>query len=451
MRRRLAEGAGVYGALVAEAALQLATQLSQDGPELSTLAVVPVVGFGGQSLRVIERTIDLLLADADVRSAVGRRCVVAVVNRPIGRAPDGTAERLLRAREALVDGGGDDVQIAVCDVALPRRPRMGELRQLGVDAVELSCGSLAPEAVVVVADDDLVLLPAGTLAGLEGAARDGAALAVGSVLFDDPALPMWRIPDLFVADIVRALLADRLVAALGHPGPAAPLDQSVYESLVLSGHLGVRRDALDAIGGFRDLNEITGLMRDVLATRGRVVAQPAAVDPGPAANGGNPLERLRRDAVRVSSRRALLAWRAAGQPTVAQWRTCRFRASRLDEARLALFEIDDRVVPLRELGASARSEFLASAERMLETTLEHLRPSVELAAWALSQVGLGAGDVRLAAAAEGSQWRLRLRRAGAFVEQVEALQRREQSYLADRLDAVTAPRARERLLDLPFP
>lgn len=454
MRRRSADAAAVYLGLVEEAAAQLGTQLLLDGADLSALVVVPVVGFSGQSLRVIERTMALLIGEAAWRSSLGRRCIVAVVNRPASESPDGTAEHVLRVRDALeaVGVGGGGLQVAVCDVALRRRPRIGELRQLGVDAVERACGPLRGNAVAVVADDDLVRLPPGTFAGLERAATSGAALAIGPVLFDDPDWPMWRIPDLFVADMVRALLVDRLVRALEHPGGAvAPPTQSVYESLVLSGHLAVRRDALAEIGGFRDLNEITWLMRDVLATRGRRLGGTSAADLTATANGGEPLARLRRDAVRVSSRRALLAWRTGRHPTVAQWRACRFRASRVDEARVARFEPDDLVMPLREMGPAARREFAMSAERMIETTFEHLRPSLELAAWALSQVGLCARDVRLTAAADGSRWKLRLLRTGALVERVDALQRLEQSYLGGQPEPVTVPRPRAPLLGLPRP
>lgn len=449
MRRRQGEGAGAYGRLVDEAAAQLDGQLFFDGSALSTLVVVPVVGFGGQSVRVVERTMRLLLDDAASALGGGRRCIVAVVNRPEGRPPDDTVRRLEGVRADLAASGRDAVQLAVCDVGLQRRPRIGEVRQLGLDAVERVCGPLSAGGVLVVADDDLVLVPRGTLAGLEGAVGGGAALAVGPVMFDHLEVPTWRVADLFVAELVRALLVERLVSALADPAAALTLpDQSVCESLVLSGHLAVRRDALEVIGGFRDLNEITWLMRDVLTTRGHRLARPPACAPAATADDAEPLARLRREAVRVSSRRALLAWRAGRHPTVAQWRACRFRASRVDEARLARFAADECVVLLRESERAARDEFVASAERMIATTFEHLRPSLELARWALAQVGVEAADVRLWAPADRSEWRLRLRRPAAFVERVMALQRTDESHLADRGEALVVPRADVRLLGL---
>lgn len=411
------------------------------------LVVVPVVGFAGQSVGVVERTIALLVEEAADDIHRGRRCIVVVVNRPSRCSPDDTLLRVRRLFRGLAPLASDRVQLAVCDLALLRRPRMGELRQLGLDAVEQALGKLSPDAAVAVTDDDLVSIPSGALAELERITSDGAALAVGPVLFDDPKMPLWRIPALLVAEAVRAILVERLLGALEVPGNGSDRpDDSVYESLVLSGNLAVRRDALDAIRGFCDLNEITRLMRDVLGAGGRL-AQPAVRAPARPVRIGGPLESLRRRAVRVSSRRALLAWRTGGHPTVAQWRGCRFRASEADEARMRQVTFDDLVAP-DPLGPKSRTAFVASVEQAIATTLGYLQPDVGLAAWALRQIGIDEADASLRLTADRSRWLLRLRRPDGLIERVAAMRDAEREYLTEQRKPRAAPRSGPALREL---
>lgn len=422
--------------MVADAATALAPQVRALRPDVPvTVVVLPVVGFGDQSARALPRTLRLLRAQRDHDRAI---LVVAVVNRPTGRAPDATLR--------LIAGGGDwsdappgSPTLAVCDVPLTLRPRIGEVRQLALDAVA-AAGVALDGSVVVLMDDDLVVAPADLLSGLADRLDDGGAdLTVGPVLFDDPDVPMCLFPELYLSDLVRALIADRLVAALGGsglarpsagpwPAPDAP-HPDVFESLVLTGDLAVRASTLRQVGGLRDLNEMTWLLRDVVAG-GRPVRAASEAGarclPEPHHLGLTPtVSGLVHRSVRMSSRRALAAWTDRQRPTVAQWQACRLRSRHVDPVRLRSAN-GALPPPVCEASRATRRALLDGLAPAIATTLTHLEPSPELASWALEQIGLDTRWVRIdPPAAPGAPWDVRLSRAGAVFDVLDVLQRCE--------------------------
>lgn len=406
-RRRTRQGA-LYGQMVADVASQLRPQWSRAA--VPALAVMPVVGFGEQASDVVGASLDLLAA------VLPPSCMLVVlVNRPVRQAADGTLQRV-RGWAAQHPA----VPVAVAELALSQRPRIGELRQLGVDAAELAWGPRPPGASLVFVDDDLVAVPPGTLIRLQNTLRD-ASLALGPVLFDHPQWPTCLLPDLYTGDLLRALLVDHLLERIEHD-PTQAVDETV-ESLVLSGNLAVRQDALTRVGGLRDLNELTGLTRDVLALpalrRGaRVARSTPLTSTDPAAD---PVERLRQVAVRMHSRRALAAYAAAGAPTVAQWRWQRLRSSTVDPVRTRTPAI--RLPgPLRSLPAGQRHALLTGIDRHLAVVLDHLQPPPDTAERVLALLGLSGRDVDVTPPAEGIGWRLRVRRVEGLLDRLVDLQ-----------------------------
>ncbi len=420
-RRRLADPRP-YAELVAGAAAQLETQRPATSGAPATLVVLPVVGFGGQAALVAQRTVELVAAAA-ADAEVEDRVVVALVNRPAARPCDGTADALRKwaARYPAA-------QLLVCDVALTQRPRIGELRQLAVDAAERAWGALTPSGRVLLVDDDIVALPPGSMARLETTLGE-ACLAVGPVLFDHPQLPSCLLPGFYTADLFRALLADHLLGRLERaPDGLAP---EVIESLVLSCNLGVRRDALGGIGGMRDLNELTALARDVLvspALTDRIRLRRPLRLHGPQTGedtwSSDPVERLRSGAVRVHSRRALVAFASHGLPPVAQWRACRLRSSQVDPVRT--WRPPPPPAPLFAQSARERVAALADLGKHLGVVLDHLQPDLSTARGVLATLGLRGRDVELWAPGE-DRWRVKIRRPGGLLERLVELQRAELS------------------------
>lgn len=401
-RRRRGRGADDYLALVAAAA----EEMDRQGPvavwrdrRLASVVVLPVVGFGHQCGDRATVTLDLL-SRAEPPAGGARRLVVAVVNRPRHQPDDGTAALLRSVARELRPA----LDVVVCEVVLDRKPRIGECRQLAVDAVAAWIGKVPDDAAVLLFDDDLVDLPPGTLRRLEAAATDGFGLAVGPVLFDEAVVRTSGFPALYVADVVRALTADRLLAALEDPSSAVPPGPEVYESLVLSGHLGVRFAALCAVGGFRDLNEVTWLARDVVATE-RSDRRLRRVAPL-VERGGGPREVLLAAAVRVSSRRALAAWHAGRHPTVAQWRGARFHASRIDPVRVRTWPCPSEATVDRFSRAQRRG-LLEAVSSAVAVTFDHLRPPVEVARAVLDDVELGQSALR-PPVGPGERWHVAL-------------------------------------------
>lgn len=413
-RRRTRHGE-LYGRMVADVASQLTRQPNHTAPPTLALAAMPVVGFGEQASDVLVASLDLLGA------VLPRNCMVVVlVNRPVRQAADGTLQRVHRwaARHP-------EAPVAVAELALSQRPRIGELRQIGVDAAELAWGPRPVGASLVFVDDDLVAVPPGTVARLQDTLQD-ASLALGPVLFDHPQWPTCLLPDLYTGDLLRALLVDDLLERMEHD-PAQVVDETV-ESLVLSGNLAVRQDALTRVGGLRDLNELTGLTRDVLALpapgRGSRVARSTPLTSSPAGAllpAADPVERLRQMAVRMHSRRALAAYAAVGAPTVAQWRSQRLRSSTVDPVRTCAPAI--RLPgPLRRLPAGQRRDLLTGLDRHLAVVLDHLQPPPDTAERVLGLLGLSDRDIDVTPPTGGVGWRLRVHRPEGLVERLIALQ-----------------------------
>ena len=196
--RRRRQDAQPYRRLVEEVAGQLRAQ--RRGASPSALAVLPVVGFGEQVAELLTTTLDLL------SPSLGPTAVLLVlVNRPQHQPADSTLTRM-RSWRVL----HPEAPVVVTDVALTLRPRLGELRQLGVDAAEEAWGALPAEGAVLFVDDDIVALPPGTVPALQRRLLD-APLAIGPVLFDHPRLPMALVPELYAGDLLRALLSDLLL------------------------------------------------------------------------------------------------------------------------------------------------------------------------------------------------------------------------------------------------
>lgn len=401
----------------------------RDGAPPSMLAVLPVVGFGEQAADVIMTSLELLAASLGPTAML-----VVLVNRPQRQPPDGTL--------ALVRGWlhrHPDAPVVVVDIALDLRPRLGELRQLGIDAAEEAWGTLPAGAPLLFVDDDMVALPAGTVPALEHRLRD-APLAVGPVLFDHPELPMFLLPELYTGDLFRALLTDLVLARMEQdPFEVAP---STVESLVLSGNLAVRRDSLAQVAGLHDLNELTELTRDVLA------GSLAGAFPAPArsvalfAPGEDPLDRLRRLAVRMHSRRALTAYETSRAPTVAQWRGQRMRSSTIDPVRTGRARLLPPP-PLASLPEPDRNALLAGVDRHLAVVLDHVQPNPDEAHRALMVLGLSPRDVVITPGSGDAGWRVRVRRTDGLVERLVGLQAAEGFTVGESVltDAPTEPLA----------
>lgn len=426
VRRRSSEPA-LYEQLLSAATAQIAAGLAASSWE--SIIVMPVAGFGNQHRDVLDRSVRLL----DAAGTAGRRLLVAVVNRPQHEPEDGTARVLAELAPEL-----DRVDVVVCRLALERRTRMGELRQVAVDALERVIGELPARTPVLVCDDDVAAMPQAALSALEVAVRRGAGLAVGPVLFDDPRRPMCLFGDLFAADVLRALLGRRLLQQWQRPDPADGGDLAVLESLVFSGGLAVSREALGAAGGFRDLNEITWLARDVLTAPG-LAQRLRLVDPVTSAS--DPATHLLTHAVRMSSRRALAAWREHGLPTVAQWRGSRFTASRVDPARRPA-PLAGLPAPVRDLSDHARGQLVESFGAAAAATCRYLAPEPGLVQETLVELGLTSGDAEVRLEDPG-QWRVIVRRPGGFLDWLVQTQQDELA----RWEAATLRQASGGLLE----
>lgn len=437
-RQRLAD-AQTYQVMLDQVTDQLRHQLQASRtPGPTALVLVPAVGFGEQSCRVIERTVRLISAQRGPAVAI---TAVVLVNRPRARPADSTEAVVRRtAREAVARSCPT---LAVASLEVPHSPRIGELRQLLLDATTRLLGTCPRSTTLVVADDDIVAAPANFVHNLSAylARRPDIDLVLGPVLFDDDRCPSALLPEFFVGDLLRALLATRFTESLIglNRSDTAPREQlwrqehSYFESVVLSGHLGVRVSALQQAGGFRDLNEITGLMRDV---HGLALAKPeprGAESPGRTnigslwsfdAAGGKVIEDLLAVAVRMSSRRALHAFARGRHPSVAQWRACRFRASRIDPVRVhqpPLFA----VTPLRALRPEEVRATGRGIERAIEGTLAYFPPDPEIVGDCLRAIGLGPECcVAEVAKGEAPRWSVRLRDPRALLASLQAEQDR---------------------------
>ncbi len=394
-----------YRYLVGAVAAQLQAQRVGLPPPM--LAVLPVVGFGEQAADVITATLDLLA------TSTASGVLLVLVNRPQRQPPDGTLARVQGWRQLHPDAA-----VVVADVALAFRPRIGELRQLGVDAAEQAWGTSPAGGSVMFVDDDVVAFPAQTTSALQHRLQ-GAPLAIGPVLFDHPEMPMCLVPELYTGDLFRALLVDLVLQRVEQE----PLDAAwaTVESLVLSGNLAVRRDALAQVGGLHDLNELTELTRDVLQGSACEAFAPPARSVAVFDSGEEPLGRLRRLAVRMHSRRALAAYQTAGLPTVAQWRGQRLRSSTIDPVRTNPVALRPPP-PLASLPAGDRAALVAGVDRQLAVVLNHVQPHPHEAHRALTALGVCSRDVVVTPGSEDAGWRVQLHRTNGLVERLVELQ-----------------------------
>ena len=411
--RRRYRDSGTYDQVVADIAGQLRRQ--RTGPPPSALAVMPVVGFGEQAGEVITASLGMLAVALHATALL-----LVLVNRPAHRVPDCTLDQVRNWQRRH-----PEVPLVVADVSLALRPRIGELRQAGLDAVRRAWGDPPAGASLLFVDDDLVSIPTGALRDLV-AQLDAAPLAAGPVLFDHPHLPTYLLPDLYAGDLFRALLTDLLLERVEQDVSSASF--RTVESLILSGNLAVRADALDMVGGLHDLNELTELTRDVLtASLAATLPPPARSVPlFSASSTEDPVDRLRRSAVRVHSRRALAAYAASGVPTVAQWRSQRLRSSTVDPVRTEPARV---VVPplLASLPARDAAALLGCVERQFGGVLDYLQPDPESALRALEVLGVASRDVDLRPAAGDTGWGVHLRRNGGLLERLAGLQEAELS------------------------
>lgn len=438
-----------YRLLLEHVVSQLRGQLSAAPPaEAGALVLIPAVGFGEQSRNVLERTLQLLAAQHSPTAPI---TTVVLVNRPSARAPDSTEARvrawaaragLLAASRPAEDRARVPLTVAIASLEVPHTPRLGELRQLLLEATMLLLPLNPRSTTLVVADDDLVAAPPSYVhrlcAYLER--HPHVDLALGPLLFDDERFPTPLLAELFVGDLLRALLAARFtdylahldLARMEHRETLERLSQRYFESIILSGNLGVRVSAIEPAGGFRDFNEITNLMRDVqgvgLAQRGRWdrtvghsnnnVGSLWTFDAG----SGDVVEALRASAVRVSSRRALAAYLSGRHPAVAQWQACRFRADRVDPVRVhepAPFA----ALPVRAMQSAQLEAAVQGIETSIRTTLRYFPPHRAIVAEVLRALGLGPDRCALEGPDERDQgWSVRIRHPGALLEQVVAAQ-----------------------------
>lgn len=408
-----------HEALLERVVDQLAGQLPS-GPALPVL--IPTVAFGGQNRSVLPRTI----VELSRQRASCPITVVLLANRPRARAADDTVAQAAATISAL---RCPEVSFAVAEVVLPTRVRVGELRQLAFDA-SVAVQRLDPELTgFVIADDDLVHVPPGLLEGLHAAivGPQRADAVLGPVLFDSPQLPAPMLPEFFLADALRALLAARLVRCqAADPSDACRAEgfRRHAESIVLSGNLAVRGSALGRTGGFAPYNEITQLVRGVHALRGadghtgtsRVVGS-WDFD----ARAGNVLGELYRTALRISGRRALAAYAAAAAPTVAQWRTCRFRASRVDPVRLGEPLVLE-ATPVARLRPHEMRTLTDRLETALGTTLAHFPPDPAVSGECLAALGLPPAAITVTSDLDSGDVAIRIRDVSGALERLRALQ-----------------------------
>ncbi|MBI2755864.1 MAG: hypothetical protein HYX52_04045 [Chloroflexi bacterium] len=415
-----------YRRLAAHVASQIAERID---PTAATFVPLPVVGFGGQSKQVLGRTLALL---SRLRPALPIQ-VAILVNRPSHQPPDDTEAF---ARNWVERQPSGPVRFALGSVALPVRPRLGDLRQMLCDAIVDVAGPWSTDAVVVLADDDLVGAPSGWIDRLSQAVtvQPDVDIALGPVLFDDASGSAVQCAPFFLADALRALLAGAWVERLSQWQPddqrvSAPLRTVVLgyaEAIALSGNLAVRARALEAVGGFRPLNEITNVVRDVHGRGSQNGEVPSAPHGGIGSTWGfdaadpEALLSLYRSAVRVSARRAAQAYATARQPSVAQWRTCRFQASRVDPVRVEPLP----ALPayrVRQLARSGMAALVNAVEPLLAATLAYFPPDQQLAREALRVLGLDEAACTTTLVAENA-WTVRIHDPAEMLTRLEALQ-----------------------------
>lgn len=392
-----------YSALLDEVTSQLRPQLSgYSAPNGALVVAIPTVGFGDQSTTVVSRTLELVVRQQSPDAPI---VALVLVNRPASRPPDGT-EAIVRQVIAEHAATAPSVRLAAASISVSRKPRLGQLRQLLVDAAVTLLQLPAHASTVIVADDDLVDVPPDQFSGIAGymARNSTVDLALGPVLFDDPRLPSALFPGFLVGDLLRALLAARTVEHLAQLDVAVPVDRreidvlsrQYFESIVLSSNLSVRLSALQRAGGFRDLNEITNVMRDVQDLRlsspnvtplssdpGNNIAATWTIGPRPA----DALTELLRRAIRLSSRRALRAYVRDGTPSVGQWKRERFRASAVDPARV--HQVGPiTVTPISGLNRAGRLAMTRRMEQAVATTLDYFPRDPRVVTDALAALGL---------------------------------------------------------------
>lgn len=412
--RHAGDGRGAdYTRLFDHVVDQLADQLPP-GPALPVL--IPTVGFGGQNRAVLDHTLWEL---ARQRCSVPIS-VVLLVNRPASRPADDT---LVRARAAMARASSLAVRFAAAEVVLSTRIGLGELRQLMLDAV-VCVQRLDPARTgFVIADDDLTHLPMGVLDDLHQAVTGSARadLAVGPVLFDSPEAPAPTMPVFFAADALRALLGAKLVrreVAMPADPERAEQFRHYAESIALSCNLIVRGSALAQAGGFVPYNEITGVLRGVHGVRSARLVGTWDFQP----HDDDVLADLYRSAVRISARRALAAYLSRGVPSVAQWRVCRFRSSRVDPVRVAEPVVPDGtqlISHLRPHQIRTLSEELTGA---LTSTLRYFPPDADVITDSLTALGLPPGSVSITVGRDANDTTLQIKHASGLLDRLRAVQ-----------------------------
>lgn len=404
---------------------QLSDQLPL-GPTLSVL--IPTVGFGGQNRAVLNQTL---------RELARQRCsvpvsVVLLVNRPDSRPADDT---LVRARAAMAATDSSVVHFATADLVLPTRIPLGKLRQLMLDAVVQVQRLNTARTGFVIADDDLTHLPKGVLEDLYRAVTGPikADLAIGPVLFDSAHAPAPMMPAFFASDALRALLAVRFVrrqAAI----PADPDHSEQFrryaESIALSCNLMVRGSALAEAGGFVPYNEITGLLRGVHDLPSARLVGTWNFQP----DDENVLADLYRSAVRISSRRALAAYLSAGVPSVAQWRVCRFRSSRVDPVRVAEPNVRGSSKSISDLRTHQIRSLSEELDGVLSTTLRYFPPDADVVTDCLAALGLSPGSVSIRLGRAATETTIQIKHVSGLLERLRALQ---ELVTAERLAATS--------------
>lgn len=430
-RRRLTRDA-MYQEILRTVIEQLRPQLGVARPgQLAALMMIPAVGFGEQSPPVLRRTLELIASQRNDGTVTA--CII-LVNRPATAAADST-EALVRAFIERLPTGNGSIPVALATVQLPQKPRIGELRQVMLDAAAELLHFCPATTGLVIADDDLVGATPEYVRGIVDFLRQRPAvdLVIGPVLFDDTRFPSALLVDFFVADLLRALLSTRLVEYVARLDPSdwherremERMSRGYFETVILSGNLGVRVSALEEVGGFADMNELTAMMRDVhnlaLAAQGpgrNNLGSPWTFD----SDHEDVIERLRASAVQVSSRRAVHAYLRGRYPSVAQWRLCRFRASKIDPVRV-LDPAPLTITPIRHLNRTGRRELLDDIERAIARTLEYFPPHRETIVECLSALGIGRhdGTIELESSTP-ARWSVRIRTGRDLLERIEGVQ-----------------------------
>ena len=297
---------------------------------------------------------------------------------------------------------------------------MGELRQLLLEAV-LQVQGLDPDRTVcLVGDDDIVRAPAGTLADLHRVVGEpGVAAALGPVLFDSEHSPAPLWPAFFASDALRALLAAKFVRQL-RQGPLDPARQADFdhhaEAIALSCNFAARAAAIQQVGGFSPLNEITNLARDIHRLGPSAIAGTWDFDPGRE----DVLIDLRRRALHTSARRAMAAYQATGTPSVGQWRVWRFRSSRVDPVR-TVGAPAGAPVRIADLDRRRTAELVTELNSVLTTTLRYFPTDLPVIEDCLAALGLSTRSLSFDAGLAAPV--VTIREAAALLDRLAAAQR----------------------------